>query len=602
MSRREYERYDDRQSDYYRRGGRTERDTEEVDYRQSRYDGPGPSQRTQTQVKERESDTIITQGNRTERGPRQPDFLREDYGRNDNAGQLVVRDDRREEDYVSRSGGRSRGPPQGERVEREEIVYRERDRSRGPPQPPYPRSEVGDDEIVFRERARSRPPPAREEIDISIREKETDRRPPPPRVYEPPPEQLVKKEEVTYTRERSRSRQPPPPRRDREEIDIDIKERDSYNRGRDVRREDIDIDIKEQDRSRGREVRKEDIDIDIDIRNRGGPAPRPRSVSRGALVRKDREEWIVRKPRTPSPSPSPPPPARDYEKEQIVIRTRTPEPEPPPREPSPEPLPPPEPPVYRPPIIQEVITHHRHIDHGVERVRSPTPPPAPPPPKKEEENIDIQINRSGVRNGKPYDETIDIDVDIKDREGKGRELDRRRSASARPPSRVYEDNTYAEADYYNRRVGSRGYNGEAYNGATRNWGLMDVPPGTERIRMDGAGGGREEVTWNRYDGNRHERFYTGDRVYDSGYGNGSPAPLSPPPRDDYRETRFSEARIERDTHWGRKRDKKWTEVTKDLVIEEAIKEMGYEYEESDSYFYVMEYLRYVSFLTRLDSS
>lgn len=38
----------------------------------------------------------------------------------------------------------------------------------------------------------------------------------------------------------------------------------------------------------------------------------------------------------------------------------------------------------------------------------------------------------------------------------------------------------------------------------------------------------------------------------------------------------------------------WTEVTKDLVIREAVDAMGYEYEESDGFFYVMEYLKYVS--------
>ena len=40
----------------------------------------------------------------------------------------------------------------------------------------------------------------------------------------------------------------------------------------------------------------------------------------------------------------------------------------------------------------------------------------------------------------------------------------------------------------------------------------------------------------------------------------------------------------------------WTEVTKDLVIKEAIEEMGYEYEETEEFFYVIEYLRYVSLL------
>ena len=43
-----------------------------------------------------------------------------------------------------------------------------------------------------------------------------------------------------------------------------------------------------------------------------------------------------------------------------------------------------------------------------------------------------------------------------------------------------------------------------------------------------------------------------------------------------------------------KRDKMWTEVTKDLVIKEAVEESGYEYEETDEFFYIMEYLRYVS--------
>jgi len=44
----------------------------------------------------------------------------------------------------------------------------------------------------------------------------------------------------------------------------------------------------------------------------------------------------------------------------------------------------------------------------------------------------------------------------------------------------------------------------------------------------------------------------------------------------------------------RKNKDMWTEVTKDLVIREAIDQMGYSCEETDDFFYVMEYLRYVS--------
>lgn len=38
----------------------------------------------------------------------------------------------------------------------------------------------------------------------------------------------------------------------------------------------------------------------------------------------------------------------------------------------------------------------------------------------------------------------------------------------------------------------------------------------------------------------------------------------------------------------------WTEVTKDLVVREAIEEVGYDYEETELFFYIMQYLRYVS--------
>lgn len=37
----------------------------------------------------------------------------------------------------------------------------------------------------------------------------------------------------------------------------------------------------------------------------------------------------------------------------------------------------------------------------------------------------------------------------------------------------------------------------------------------------------------------------------------------------------------------------WTEITRNLVSAEAIKEKGYEFEESDEFYYVMEYLKYV---------
>lgn len=41
------------------------------------------------------------------------------------------------------------------------------------------------------------------------------------------------------------------------------------------------------------------------------------------------------------------------------------------------------------------------------------------------------------------------------------------------------------------------------------------------------------------------------------------------------------------------RDRLWTEITKDLVVREAIERAGYEYEETDQFYYVFSYLHYV---------
>jgi hypothetical protein len=34
----------------------------------------------------------------------------------------------------------------------------------------------------------------------------------------------------------------------------------------------------------------------------------------------------------------------------------------------------------------------------------------------------------------------------------------------------------------------------------------------------------------------------------------------------------------------------WTEITKDLITREAIEELGYPFEETDSFYYIFEYL------------
>jgi len=145
--------------------------------------------------------------------------------------------------------------------------------------------------------------------------------------------------------------------------------------------------------------------------------------------------------------------------------------------------------------------------------------------------------------------------------------------------------------------------GEAKHGVTKDWTIVDVPPGTERVKMDGVGGALAEVTWQRYNGVRRSKFIP-DR-------DDSPASAVPEPARDSSRERLSVQIYDRDReveveevrdrrisiHGGerrRKRDDMWTEITKDLVNREAIERLGYEYEETEYFFYVMKYLRYVS--------
>ncbi|KAK7985108.1 hypothetical protein PG996_005650 [Apiospora saccharicola] len=343
---------------------------------------------------------------------------------------------------------------------------------------------------------------------------------------------------------------------------------------------------------------------------------RDRSPSPGTMVHIDRHEVVRRRERSPTP-----------ERERIRIIQREKE-----REPSPSPSPPPPAPpaVIRGPTIErEVITHYRDIDHGVIKVPSPPPPaPAPRPSRTRERETDIDIYTSGRG---------DTEVDITKRtRSRSRPAQRPRPQPVSKPS-YYDDEVLVqsnrnrlhvdidhghrraqsaaperrpdfsdEADYITDKIDSRGRMGEAWNGATKDWSIIDVPPGTERVQMDGVGGGQAEVTWQRYNGVRRSKFIperegtvvssasepVSDRdrlsvqVYDSHRDKSRDRDIV----EDIHDTRISIR--DRDRPRRKKEQEMWTEITKDLVVREAIEKLGYEYEETEYFFYVMQYLRY----------
>jgi hypothetical protein len=205
--------------------------------------------------------------------------------------------------------------------------------------------------------------------------------------------------------------------------------------------------------------------------------------------------------------------------------------------------------------------------------------------------------------------------------------------SARPEKRerevvkvdIREDDD--EADYYARKAEERAYIGEAYDGATKDWAIVDVPPGTERVKLDGVGGASQEITWQRYNGVRRSKFIP-ERERER-------VEIREPERERERieireERRVEEPRRETtgleieissrrregggtyereyerieetsDRRVGLPRNPPkqrvgdlWTEITKDLVVREAIETRGYDYEETEFFYYVLQYLRYVS--------
>lgn len=205
----------------------------------------------------------------------------------------------------------------------------------------------------------------------------------------------------------------------------------------------------------------------------------------------------------------------------------------------------------------------------------------------------LTVNVSDSHNGRYHEDDIRI------------EHSRTRQRSLSPPVRhAYgsrdERDIAEEAEYYNKRVSERAYIGEGFRGATKDWAIVDVPPGTSRVEMEGVGGASQEITWQRYNGVRRSKFITDDERFDSDRERERMRGYKMKDEMQMKSYKSKESSRDIDTRdAGRrfvaeKEDPMWTEITKDLVIKEAIEEMGYDYEETEYFFYVMVYLRYVS--------
>ncbi|KAI4222561.1 MAG: hypothetical protein L6R36_006060 [Xanthoria steineri] len=539
------------------------------------------------------------------RRPREPEIERETIDiRERERERPRERDFEKEEIIIRRgSGSRERERPRKVESKDQEIVIRRSSRSRErerPRQRDY-REEDLDIRIRRDERERDRPRAResdrgydKEEIIIRRDEGERER----PRVREPDrgydrDEIIIRRDEGGRDRPRTRASS-----YDRETIRLSTSEREPRRaRSRaDFQEEDITIRREERDRpsARSRDFREEDLII-----RRRDASRETRRTGRSRSRSRDREDITIRHDERGG-----------RHRDEIIIRRDE-------KSPSPEPVyAPPAPiepePIRAPPIHQEIITHHRHIDHGFEtRVPAPAPAPAPVPapapprprsPSPVKSTYDeIEIRRHGSRNGRHYDEDLIITERERDRDGGQRRRDedqmprRRRSPSFDARSRAPyssrdELDISEEADYYNSRAVERSYLGEGYHGANRDWAIVDVPPGTKRVQMEGIGGAKEEITWQRYNGVRRSKFVAEEDEYRGGGELMAPREVE----------RMEPGRRyvgEKD-----KKDKMWTEITKDLVTEDAIKHMGYDFEETEFFYYIMSYLKYEDVLRLVEVS
>ncbi|KAF4595169.1 conserved glutamic acid rich protein [Ophiocordyceps camponoti-floridani] len=392
---------------------------------------------------------------------------------------------------------------------------------------------------------------------------------------------------------------------------------------------------------------------DIETIDRHARSPSPPPVRRREMVRRpkstspptmrgsehenihtrivERERDRVRSPsvvRCRSPSPLPvrfverrrrsPSPVSQHDHIRIVERERQRVPSP-----SPSPSPPPAPAIIRGPTIErDVITHWTDVDHGVVRAKPPSPR-ARSRPRERETDIDISLSKDRTEvdihqsNSRPRSKSRERrsrfhedDVVVR-RDGNRLRVDeysgpRRRAQSAAPLCSPAEE----EAEYLTSKIDTRGRMGEAWGGVTKDWCIVDVPPGTERVRMDGVGGASTDTTWSRYSGVRRTQFNSErDGVL-------VPREPSPAPSRDRASAYDREREIDVDIDRRVTRTplpppqppapakELWTEITKDLIVREAIEQQGYEYEETKCFFYIMDYLRFedVLRLTELSKS
>ncbi|EPS34407.1 hypothetical protein PDE_09371 [Penicillium oxalicum 114-2] len=423
-----------------------------------------------------------------------------------------------------------------------------------------------EDEIYYRSASRPRRGPSRREVELeeeSIDDRHQERL----RGARPRREPTYEEELVMSWKDR------PSPRE--EELEEEIKTRESRRRRRLSQPEPRYVrepPPREVPGAWPSEEPDEEDEIRIRETRRSGPRRRPRHRDSEEL-----EEDILLRRREHGRHAG-----RDsMESDEIIIRRSKERLSPRERSPSPEP-------IRARPIHQDFITHHRHIDHGFEPARLPrAPSPDLTSPRASFDEIDYHKHTRRGPHGRVSEEeivlnnrdreeslspTADLSIDLKKqrrreaqrhREHRVRSVDDRDSTSSisgSPPARPRPlsrgplvDEDLIEEEIKIRRERSNHHLREEIG--IKELALVPSPPTEDVVEVPRA----LEV-------------------------------VEVAPKGALKEELEVRGRVEQQVVTERP-DERWTEITKDLIVREAIERLGYEFEETRKFYYIFSFLQ-----------
>lgn len=218
----------------------------------------------------------------------------------------------------------------------------------------------------------------------------------------------------------------------------------------------------------------------------------------------------------------------------------------------------------------EHVHHHNHIhiDHAAIHIVAEPPAPPPPPPRRQEiverETLtQVRERRYGEKWNATGRLSLERDVIDSDRRTRSRSVSREREVKRTIGYGRYRE-TSAHAHAHAHHASPRNSTGalvpadprgsgifKDFKAEHEGWTVVDVPGSGRRITVEG----NADISWNSA----------------SLAGNAG--------------IRRSSKHRENTTQ-----GELWTEITKDLVCAEALEEFGYNYEETDTFVYVFDYL------------